>query len=317
MFLRCFFAGLLLLADAMAAFQPPTPEDRQRAVGNLDELPAEIRPLFTPDGDFRPVPTPGTTDWLFQHNETGQTFNQYRASKANHPSAPRNVIYLLPLGEFPEETTPDLELVRNYTAAFYQMEVRLLPGYLPHDLEFTPRKNSRSAQRQVLAPDVMAYLKTRLPEDAYCLLGVTMEDLYPKPTWNFVFGQASLVERVGIFSLARYDPAFWGDERGKDYRDVILQRTCKVLVHEAAHMFGLPHCIHFECVVNGSNSMAETDAQPQHLCVVCLRKIYLATGFDPVRRYRDLAAFYRERKWWDELDFVNRQLARLPAPASQ
>jgi archaemetzincin len=35
-----------------------------------------------------------------------------------------------------------------------------------------------------------------------------MEDLYPDPAWNFVFGQASLRERVEVFSFARYDPAF-------------------------------------------------------------------------------------------------------------
>lgn len=312
---RCLLAGLLLVADATAAFERPSEYEQRRALGNLLELPEAVRPLFTPDGDFQRVRLPGPNDWLTQHHEPGQTFEEYQESGANRPDDQRRVIYLFPLGEFPEDTTPDLEVVRAYAATFYQMEVRLLPGHLPHDLEFSPRKNPRSGQRQILAPDIMAYLKTKLPADAYCLLGVTMEDLYPQPSWNYVFGQASLVERVGIFSFARYDPAFWGDERGKDYREIILQRACKVLVHEAAHMFGLQHCIHFECVVNGANHLAETDAQPQHLCVVCLRKIHLATGFDPVRRYRELGAFYRERKWWDELDFVNRQLARLPAAA--
>jgi archaemetzincin len=33
-----------------------------------------------------------------------------------------------------------------------------------------------------------------------------MEDLYPEPSWNFVFGQASLNERVGVYSFARYGP---------------------------------------------------------------------------------------------------------------
>jgi len=314
MLLRCFLAGSVLAANAAATFDRPSEYEQRRALGNLLELPEGVRPLFTPDADFRRVPLPGPTDWLTLHNETGQTFEEYAESGANRTDATHRVIYLLPLGEFPEDTTPDMEQVRAYTAAFYQMEVRLLPGYLPHDLEFSPRTNRRSGNRQILAPDIMAYLKTKLPTDAYCLLGVTMEDLYPEPGWNYVFGQASLEERVGIFSLARYDPAFWGDERDKDYRNVILQRTCKVLVHEAAHMFGLPHCIHFECVVNGSNSMVETDRQPQHLCVVCLRKIHRATSLDPMRRYRELGAIYRKWKWWDELDFVNRQLARL-APA--
>mgnify|MGYP000107882883 CR=1 FL=1 len=43
---------------------------------------------------------------------------------------------------------------------------------------------------------------------------VTMTDLYPSEDWNFVFGQASLRNRVGAYSFARYDPAFYGKERG-------------------------------------------------------------------------------------------------------
>jgi len=32
-----------------------------------------------------------------------------------------------------------------------------------------------------------------------------MEDLYPDPSWNFVFGQTSLPGYVGVYSFARYD----------------------------------------------------------------------------------------------------------------
>jgi len=59
---------------------------------------------------------------------------------------------------------------------------------------------------QLLTGDVLDLLKTRLPEDAFALLGVTMMDLYPDPNWNFVFGQASLRDRVGVYSFTRYAP---------------------------------------------------------------------------------------------------------------
>ena len=305
---------LLFCATAWAGFERPSENERLRALGNRFEEPEKERPLFTPDGDFSPIPLPGPHDWLTLHTETGQSFDEYRESGANRPEGTRRTIYLLPIGDFPEETSPPLEEIRAYAAAFFQLEVKLLPAYVPHDLEFSPRKNARSGQRQVLATDVMKFLQTKLPPDAYCLLGVTMEDLYPEPSWNYVFGQASLAERVGIYSLARYDPAFWGDERGKAYQDVILQRSCKVLAHETAHMFGLQHCIYYGCVVNGANHMVENDAQPQHLCPVCLRKLHYAASFDPIKRYEDLARFYRSHKWYDELDWVNRQLARVTRP---
>jgi predicted Zn-dependent protease len=46
--------------------------------------------------------------------------------------------------------------------------------------------------RQLLTTNILALLKKKIPGDAFCLLGITMEDLYPDPSWNFVFGQARL-----------------------------------------------------------------------------------------------------------------------------
>jgi hypothetical protein len=43
---------------------------------------------------------------------------------------------------------------------------------------------------------------------------------------------------------------------------------------------------------------------------VCLRKVHHSTGFDPIRRYRALARFYYRQKWFEEFDWVNRQLVK-------
>src|SRR5208337_989956 len=94
-------------------------------------------------------------------------------------------------------------------------------------------------------------------------------------------------------SFARYDPAFYGEQRGKDYQIILLRRSCKVLAHETAHMFGLAHCIYFRCLMNGSNHLAESDARPMHLCPVCLRKLQTSVGFDVVHRYQNL-------RWLDD-----------------
>ena len=76
-----------------------------------------------------------------------------------------------------------------------------------------------------------------------------------------------------------------------------------IFICAESEMYGLKHCIYYHCVVNGSNNMAESDAQPLHLCPVCLRKLHFATGFDLLQRYDDLHAFYqradleREAAW--------------------
>jgi archaemetzincin len=58
-----------------------------------------------------------------------------------------------------------------------------------------------------------------------------------------------------------------------------------VLEHETGHMVGLAHCIYFNCLMNGSNHLAESDRRPLHLCPVCLRKLQWSIGFDVVARY--------------------------------
>ena len=72
------------------------------------------------------------------------------------------------------------------------MDVRVLPRLGLTDAGLTSRRNPTTQNRQLLTGDILALLKKKIPEDAFCLLGITMEDLYPDPSWNFVFGQASL-----------------------------------------------------------------------------------------------------------------------------
>lgn len=301
--------ALGIATQTWAAFERPSKQERARALGNLYEEPESIRPLFKPDADSFPIALPGPGDWLAQHIETGQSYDDYCKAPFNVPDVERHIIYLMPIGEFDDERSPSLAELRTYATAFFQMEVKLLPAYYPHELEFEPRTNPRTGQRQIRTPSVMTFLETRLPKDAFCLLGVTMQDLYPDPKWNFVFGEASLNHRVGIYSFVRDDPSFWGAPRPGNYRALILSRGLKTLVHETGHMFTMLHCIYFECVMNGSNHLAESDSRPQHLCPICLRKLHHAIGFDPFKRYQDLAHFYRRQKWYEDSDWVERRLA--------
>ena len=261
-----------------------------------------------PGGDFEPIPAPQEGDWLAVHRESGQSFDQFVRSKPNRPDRIRRRIYLQPLGEFPEGQIPLAERLKKYAAAYFAMEVETLARLPLAGNRITTRTNRYTHNRQILTGDVLAILKNKLPGDAFCLLAITMEDLYPDPSWNFVFGQASLRERVGVYSFARYDPAFYGEARGKDYEEILLRRSCKVLAHETGHMFGLRHCIYYSCVLNGSNHLRESDLRPLHLCPVCLRKLQDSLGFDVVGRYRGLLSFYRKAGFGAEAQWAARRL---------
>ncbi|KAL1771344.1 archaemetzincin-2 isoform X1 [Sigmodon hispidus] len=139
---------------------------------------------------------------------------------------------------------------------------------------------------------ILAFLKKKKLKDAFCIVGVTMIDLYPRDSWNFVFGQASLIDGVGIFSFARYGKDFYSSQyEGKvkkpqqtsssDYSifdnyyspeitSILLWRSCKTLTHEIGHIFGLRHCQWLACLMQGSNHLEESDRPPLNLCPICL-----------------------------------------------
>src|SRR5437016_14138735 len=273
------------------AFEPPGPDVRRAAVGELTGLPPVLGRAFSADAsEFEPIPKPGPHDWLAVHPEPGQTFDEFKASDPNRPTGPRRVIYLQPLGEFAADRSRPIEKLREFASAFFALRVKALPAVSLDASKFTTRHNPNTGNLQILASDVLDFLKARVPADAFCLLAITMEDLYPETSWNFVFGQASLRERVGVYSFARYHPAFYGEPspQARDAETLILRRSCKVLAHETGHMFGLAHCTFFNCLMNGSNHLAESDRRPLHLCTVCLRKLQWNIGVYCLNRYAEI-----------------------------
>jgi archaemetzincin len=296
---------------AEESFVDPTLTHEQRlALGPVSALPRALERALSGRG-FLPLPPPGPRDWLSAHPEPGQTFAQFVASKPNVPDARRRALAILPLGELPPEMAKAEGLLRDYLAAFYSLPARLLPAASITDARVRTRIHKDTGRRQLFTPDILDFLRGRLPGDAFSLSGVTAEDLYPLESWNFVFGQASLRDRVGVFSFARYDPAFYGDTPREDDGRLRLRRMLKVLSHEVGHMFGLKHCVYFSCVMNGSNHLEEADGRPFHPCPVCLRKLEHAIGFDVVARYEALERFYRAAGFSQDASWVAARLQEI------
>lgn len=85
---------------------------------------------------------------------------------------------------------------------------------------------------------------------------MTNYDLYPKDSWNFVYGYAYFKPSAGIFSFCRYDPLFEGiNDPNREHN--ILKRSIYCMAHEIGHTFGLKHCVYYECLMNGFMSSTE------------------------------------------------------------
>ncbi|OCT63148.1 archaemetzincin-2 isoform X2 [Xenopus laevis] len=264
---------------------------------------------------FRPVVVHSPSDWIPSHPELAETFQEfYEKSYRCIPRAQKKTIYVQTIGPFGESssgTQAYIHWLKEYCQAFFfGLPVQIQGPVLISATGCAFRVNEHSQNLQIHAGDVLRYLKRVKPADALCIVGATMIDLYPRNSWNFVFGTASLTEGLGIFSFARYDDNFYSpDYRGRlkisqllaplDYSvfdcyytppitSTLLLRSCKTLTHEIGHMFSLLHCQWLGCVMQGSNHLEEADRRPLHLCAICLRKLQNALGFSIAERYKAL-----------------------------
>lgn len=275
----------------------------------LAESPEDVRSLPEPFLRLMPLhqrlapPQPG--EWLAEHPEQGQTYRQYVGSRPTVPDRQRRVIYVQPLGDFTPGQRRIVSAAADYLHAFFDLPV-VTRDHL--SLEVIPRSARRPGTGQVLTTYVLdKVLKARLPKDAMASIAFTSADLWPGEGWNFVFGQASLSDRVGLWSIHR----FGNPDESKEGYQRCLRRTLACASHETAHMFSLPHCTLFECNICGSNSLAESDRRPTWLCPHCLAKLCWATGMKPARHYERLAAAARALGLDQEQAFYEKSLARL------
>lgn len=169
---------------------------------------------------------------------------------------------------------------------------------------------------QLYIPDVLSEMRNLIPEDAFCVIGITLWDMYMDDTDLFVVGWAGYY--CAVFSFARYDPLFVDSHNKKqkdnnpnlfiqcdplpkvdsvDFqnkrRDIILRRSLKTVTHETLHLFGLRHCIFYSCLMNGTASLHEDDQAPLFLCPVCLRKLHYVLGFSIIDRYKEMLNYFK------------------------
>ena len=257
-------------------------------VGALKDSVVRLRPLQQPLGK------PQRGEWLAEHKENGQTFAQFIEQHPASTARELSTLYIQPIGEFGKTQSRLVATTARCLELFYGRPVKTLPtislNTIPEDAR---RINSNTQRTQILSTYVLdTVLKPKRPRDALAVLALSAEDLWPGKGWNYVFGQASLSERVGVWSIQRFGNP---DASPEAYR-LCLDRTLGTALHETGHMLGIPHCTAWKCCMNGHNSLEESDRGPLYFCAECQPKVWWSCALDPEQHLAKMAAFARAEK---------------------
>lgn len=253
-----------------------------------------------------PKAKPG--DWRYSRDEKFQTFEDFQKLKKIKPEPGKNTIYLQPIGEFNELQQKEIQLTQEYLKAYFQLETKILPIVSNTIFPKKARRIFKDGQEQILAGYVLdSILIKQKPKDAVVLMGITEKDLFPKPEWNYVFGQASYEDGVGVTSIYRFSDGHLSDSNFNES----LERLIKISSHEIGHMFGISHCLNAVCVMNGTNSLPETDFHFARACSLCQQKLNSNLSYDPRKRLLDLKVFFEKQHLNIELSRAEQDLSLL------
>ena len=243
-------------------------------------------------------------DWLAQHEESGQSVKDYIRTRRVRPNELKKYIYIQRIGSFSDKQSEILDKTKKYMSLCFGVELKELEKVEEKSIPQSGQRIHPSWGVKQLYTKYLLANVLKKPKDALCLIGFTARDLYPDPDWNFVFGIARPRDSLGLWSIYRNgDP-----EESEAVYQTCLKRTIRVAIHEAGHLFSIKHCLAYSCVMNGSNSLEESDRKPLHFCPSCLYKLCGNLKINPQRRYAKLAKFCDENRFNIEAEFFRKSL---------
>jgi len=222
------------------------------------------------------LPPPRRGEWRSVVKEREQTYDEYVLRCSNRKTATRSALVLQPLGDVDRRHGALLGRLRDYGGAFFGLETRIAPPLPLPDAAHVPQRDQHNSSM------ILDDLAGLLPAGALIFLGVADRDLFARGK-PYVFGEGDLERGTGVLSLSRLETPD---------ADLFLRRALRLMSHEAGHILSIAHCVKRRCLMQGSNTLAESDAQPLHLCREDLRKLEWNTRYGGARRERALDAFH-------------------------
>ncbi|CAF1171316.1 unnamed protein product [Rotaria sp. Silwood1] len=163
------------------------------------------------DESFQQVPKPSRDDWLRNHQETGETMKSFECIVLKAvPHGTYKTIYIQPVGSINHPRAAPLDVIIEFARAFFSgCEIELLPTIdFSKDMKFRENDGIRQYRTNGFYNYLSQTRHKRNPRRELLRVAVTMADIYPNESWNFIYGQARAIDGVGVYSFARLDPLF-------------------------------------------------------------------------------------------------------------
>jgi len=254
--------------------------------------------------------TPVAGEWLYEHKEPGQPFDKYILMQPVTPNEIQKFIYLQPIGEFTNQQNEIIKFTAEYIRIFFNLKtivLHLIPDkIIPAKSRRMRDNNTEQLHTTYILQDILA---KNIPADAIVIMAITEKDLYPQDSWNFVFGQAYTRQRIGVSSIFRYSET---PLDSLNY-NLCLNRLIKTSCHEIGHMFSVLHCTNAECIMNGSNSLYESDMQPNRLCSDCNKKLHWNLKFNSVERLKAIRDYFQKHNLQKDYSLIIKDLGVVTA----
>src|SRR5262249_18449050 len=152
------------------------------------------------------------------------------------------------LGEFTAPQEQILDLARAYLELFFDVPVCVRRRVPLAEIPASARRtHPQWGDKQLLTTFILRdLLEPDRPDDALAYLALTSRDLWRGKGWNFVFGQANLRRRIGVWSI--YRSGYPG--KGPEAHRLSLRRTLTLASHETGHILTMQHCLAHRCLMN-------------------------------------------------------------------
>jgi len=126
----------------------------------------------------------------------------------------KSVVYILPVGPFPEEmlsslVSPQLTFLQalvSFGEAFFMgISLKVLPVIEYKEIGCKTRFHNKTGQLQLLLPDLMEYLATVMPKNAAGIVALSWIDFYPDEYSNSILGEGSVHSGCAAISFGHYE----------------------------------------------------------------------------------------------------------------